>query len=111
MEKVHCMSLSSIHIHYNHSPIQAFSSLAGHCAPSVKFNWTEVVTSTEYTKSPAHSAGLNACASQTGSNEKTPSSFLARPAAKPNRGTERRAGIGQALVGRRYGHDDGSCRV
>ena len=23
MEKVHCMSLSSIHIHYNHDPVQA----------------------------------------------------------------------------------------
>ena len=43
MEKVHCMSLSSIHIHYNHSPVQALSSLAGHCAPSVKFNCPEVV--------------------------------------------------------------------
>ena len=36
---------------------------------------------------------------------------VGEPAAKPNRGTQRRAGIGQALVGRRYGHDDGYCRV
>ena len=43
MEKVNCMSLSFIHIHYNHSPVQALSSLAGHCAPSVKFNCPEVV--------------------------------------------------------------------
>ena len=51
------------------------------------------------------------CASQSTSTEKTPCSFLARPAAKPNRGTRRRAGIGQALEGRRYGHEDGFCRV
>ena len=43
MEKVHCMSLSSIHIHYNHSPVQALSSLAGHCTPLLMFNCPEVV--------------------------------------------------------------------
>ena len=42
-EKVHSMSLSSIHIDYNHTPAQALRSLPGRCSPQViSFN-TEVV--------------------------------------------------------------------
>ena len=29
MEKVQCMSMSSIHIHYNHTPVQALNSPYG----------------------------------------------------------------------------------
>ena len=42
-KKVHCRSLSSIHILYNHDPVQALYSLPGQCTQLVIFNWTEVV--------------------------------------------------------------------
>ena len=42
-KKVHCRSLSSIHIHYNHDPVQALCSLPGRCTQLAIFNWPEVV--------------------------------------------------------------------
>ena len=42
-KKVHCRSLSSIHIHYNHDPVQALYSLPGRCTQLAIFNCTEVV--------------------------------------------------------------------
>ena len=43
-KKVHCRSLSSIHIHYNHDPVQALYSLPGRCTQFAIFNCTEVVS-------------------------------------------------------------------
>ena len=42
-KNVHCRSLSSIHILYNHDPVQALYSLPGRCTQLAIFNWTEVV--------------------------------------------------------------------
>ena len=42
-EKSLSSSSSSIHIHYNHDPVQALYSLPGRCAQLAIFNWTEVV--------------------------------------------------------------------
>ena len=40
-KKVHCRSLSSIHILYNHDPVQALYSLPGRCTQFFMFNCTE----------------------------------------------------------------------
>ena len=42
-KKVHCRSLSSIHIPYNHNPVEALRSLAGRLTAFEMFNWPEVV--------------------------------------------------------------------
>ena len=42
-KEVHCRSLSSIHILYNHDPVQALYSLPGRCAQLAMFHWPEVV--------------------------------------------------------------------
>eukprot|EP00966_Prymnesium_polylepis_P295316 6819587-Prymnesium_polylepis.2 len=41
-KEVHCRSLSSIHILYNHDPVQALYSLPGRCAAFDNFNCPEV---------------------------------------------------------------------
>ena len=69
--------------------------------------WYEVVK--VYSRSPA--AGLEACATQATSTEVGAQIFVAPPAANLNPGPQARAGIGQALVGRRSGHEDGYYRV
>ena len=55
--------------------------------------------------------GLEACATQATSTEVGAQTFVAPPAANLNPGPQARAGIGQALVGRRSGHEDGYYRV
>ena len=45
-EKVQCMSASSIHIDYNHAPVQALNSLHAQCAPSLITFGSEVVRKT-----------------------------------------------------------------
>ena len=42
-KKVHCRSLSSIHILFNHDPVQELYSLPGRCTQFLMFHWTEVV--------------------------------------------------------------------
>ena len=42
-EKLQCMSASSIHIDYNHAPVQALNSLHAQCAPSLITFGSEVV--------------------------------------------------------------------
>ena len=46
-KKVPCRSLSSIHILYNHDPVQAVYSLPGRCSRLERFHWTEVVKRSE----------------------------------------------------------------
>jgi hypothetical protein len=60
MEKVHCMSLSSIHIHYNHSPVQALNSLYARCEPFLISIGTEVVTTkhAQRPRTPGHARGV-----------------------------------------------------
>ena len=52
MEKVHCISSSSIHIHYNHTAVQASNSLYARCEPLVITYGTEVVYKSELDKNP-----------------------------------------------------------
>jgi hypothetical protein len=52
-ENVHCMSASSIHILYNHTPSGGVGSLPGRRTPFTYFNWTEVVKLTRLTLSRA----------------------------------------------------------
>ena len=43
MQNVHWMSLSSIHEHYNHDPVQAQVCTQRACTPLAIFQWPEVV--------------------------------------------------------------------
>ena len=65
--------------------------------------WYEVVK--VYSRSPA--AGLEACATQATSSEVGAQTFVAPPAANLNPVPQARAGIGQALAGRRPDLKDG----
>ena len=65
--------------------------------------WYEVPKA--HSKSPA--AGLEACATQATSSEVGAQTLVAKADANLNPGTQARAGIGQALGGRRPGHEDG----